>query len=215
MSEMADGDCSRFARNGARVVVAGQCGVVPEDIVCAQQVHGCRIARALEHDRGRGSRHGLEPFPETDAVITSVKGLPLAVSVADCVPVLLFNPVAETAGIVHAGRQGTFENIAAKTVAEMTRLASSPRDVFAVIGPSAGPCCYEVSAEMAEDWARRDLPRQGRHLDLWAANAFQLVAAGVPASHIEIAGICTVCGGRFFSYRRGDNTLRNMAILSM
>jgi hypothetical protein len=81
------------------------------------------------------------------------------------------------------------------------------------VGPGIGPCCYEVSAEMADAWRRSGLPARGRRLDLWETNRWQLVRAGVPAGQVRVAGVCTCCMEDFFSYRRGESTGRNMAVL--
>ena len=112
-----------------------------------------------------------EALPETDGLITNVPEVPLVILVADCVPLYLFDPVQRVAGLVHAGRQGTFDNIAGTAIANMrAAYGTHPRDVHAVIGPSAGPDAYEVSESMANDWRDAGLPANGRLLDLWRAN---------------------------------------------
>jgi len=88
-------------------------------------------------------------------------------------------------------------------------------DVHALIGPSAGPRQYEVSHEMAQDWQAHGLPSCGRLLDLWEANTVQLCRMGVPRSQVTRTEICTISDDRFFSYRRGDGTARNMAIFML
>jgi len=149
-------------------------------------------------------------------MVTDVAGLPLAVFVADCVPVYLFDPQRRATGLVHAGREGTRQQVGPKALHVLTReFGSRPGDVHALIGPSAGPCCYEVSTAIAQDFARAGLPVRGRHLDLWQANARQLVAAGVPEEQVAISGMCTICDGRFHSYRRDGGSARNMALLAL
>jgi len=147
---------------------------------------------------------------------TDRPGLPLAVFVADCVPVYIFDPVRRAAALVHAGRAGTQQNITGAALAVLRRAyGTNPSDVHIHIGPSAGPCCYEVSVELARAFRGAGLPASGRRLDLWGANRLQAEAAGVPRAQVACSGICTICDGRFYSYRRGDGLSRNMALLML
>ena len=218
-SEKSDGDCCHrgdvpgvAAENRDRV--CGLCGVNARDLVCAQQVHGTVVACVGEQDRGRGTRPEGSAFPTTDGMVTNVPGLPLAVFVADCVPVYLFEARLRVGGLVHAGRAGTLLNIVGEAFTVLTRVyGTRAGDIHALIGPSAGPCCYEVTEEMAGAFERAGGIRQGRHLDLWETNALQLAAAGVPRSQISVTGCCTICSGRFYSYRSHDPDGRNMALM--
>jgi polyphenol oxidase len=211
ISDVSDGDCGfRSADPAARTRLCESCDIYVADLVCARQVHGNSVARAREEDRGR------EFFPETDGIVTDVASLPLVVAVADCVPVFVYDPVKQAVGIIHAGREGTLKNIVGAGVNTMrSSFGSEPRDLYAVIGPSAGPCCYEVDEAMTAACEARGVARRGRCLDLWQTNAIQLAAAGVSIGNIEITGICTICDGRFFSYRRGDGIARNMALIML
>jgi hypothetical protein len=149
-------------------------------------------------------------------MVTDVPGLPLAVLVADCVPIFLVDVRRRAAALIHAGREGTFRNISVAAAALLEReLGGRVSDVHAVLGPSAGPCCYEVSAEIAAAFTTAGLPSRGRNLDLWEANARQLHAAGIPRCQIAIAGVCTICDGRFHSHRRDADGARNMALLML
>ena len=147
-------------------------------------------------------------------MITRAPGLPLTITAADCVPVFLFDPTTQTAGLVHAGRKGTLGNICRAAVQALReRYAVMPRNLHAVLGPSAGPCCYEVSVEVAAAFAEAGLPTRGRRLDLWAANRRQLTAAGIPPGNITLIPRCTICDGAFFSYRAQNTAKRNLALL--
>ena len=158
----------------------------------------------------------MPAFPETDGLVTNVPALPLVISIADCVPVLILDPVHNAIGLVHAGRAGT-ENSIAYAALEKMRDAFGTRahDVRAVIGPSAGPDIYEVSDEMAGEFAALGFPVRGRCIDLWEANAKQLETFGVPRAQIEITGICTITSGRFHSHRAHNNGKRNIALLML
>ncbi len=216
MSDLTDGDCRLSTDEGvaARRRFCDACGIPFEHVTVGKQVHGARIAVVDEGDRGRGHQGFHAAFSDTDGLITNVAGLPLGISIADCVPVFLFDPECGAIGLVHAGRVGTMSKIAAAAVIEMQRAYKScPEHIHAVIGPSAGPESYEVSEEIAEEFRVSGLPAKGRMLDLWEANALQLAGCGVPRSNIAISGLCTIASGRFHSHRAHANGARNLAVL--
>lgn len=199
MSDKSDGDC---VEAGARRTFCETLGIAHERLALLKQVHGDRVIQA-------GSA-----ILEGDGHVTADRTLAIGVLIADCVPVFLFDPVSRSVGVVHAGRAGTYSGIVGKAVATLEEsLGVKASDLHALIGPSAGPCCYEVSEEIAQDFLERDLPAKGRHLDLWQANALQLEGSGVPSSQTEAVGICTICDGRFHSQRRNPDGQRNLAIL--
>lgn len=215
-SEKRDGNLGvSGARDAAavldsRVAFCRVCGVTDGDLVTAHQVHGNRVLCVGEGGR---AAVGVE---EADALVTGVPGLPLGIFVADCVPVYLAACGKRAAGLVHAGRRGILSHIIERTLETFEReLGVCPSDVHALIGPSAGPCCYEVSPEIAGDFARAGLAFRGRYVDLWGSCRAQLSAAGVPSGQIAVAGWCTICDPRFFSYRREAAAERNMALLML
>ena len=206
ISEMSDGDCGEWA---VRAAFCGRLGIDAGNLVTGREVHGAEVAIAGEGDRDRC-------FAATDGLLTDVSGLPLAVFVADCVPVYLVDPVRRAVGLVHSGREGVRQGISGTAVRAMVdRLGCHAEDIHGVIGPSAGPCCYEVSEAMAEQFRGLGLPTEGRRLNLWEGTAFQLSWAGVPRDQIEVSEICTICGGRFFSYRREGGSRRNLALICL
>jgi YfiH family protein len=147
-------------------------------------------------------------------MITQEKGVFLAAMGADCALVLLYDPAAGAVGIVHAGWRGTVLGIVEQGVRKMRReFGCDPAKIIAGIGPSIGPCCYEVGNDVKEAaLAGRGIeevsPRAGKlFFDLRKANVDQLLAQGVPRGNIEVADICTSCAhDRFFSYRRDGPT---------
>ncbi len=222
MSDKMDGDCGMKGRDDAAAVFHAregfcrQCGVDAGALVCARQVHGRRVLPVGESDRGRGARDWETALDAVDGLVTDVAGLPLGIAVADCVPVYLADRELRAVGILHAGRRGTLGNISGAGVEVLWQAYGvEPDQIHAVIGPSAGPCCYEVSAEVASVFAGAGLPVRRRHLDLWQANALQLQAAGVPARSIETSGICTICDERFHSYRATGTAARNLAVVML
>lgn len=218
MSEIIDGDCRLHHDLGieSRMRFFEGCGVDPTHVTTGKQTHSANVAVVTGEDRGRGGYGGLPAFPDTDGLVTNIPALPLVISIADCVPVLLLDPVRNAIGLVHAGRVGTENSIACVALEKMRDVfGTRAQNVHAIIGPSAGPDVYEVSEEMAGEFAARGFPVRNRCIDLWEANAQQLATFGVPRAQIEITGICTMTSGRFHSHRAHNNGKRNIAVLML
>jgi hypothetical protein len=159
-----------------------------------------------------------------DASATDRPGLLLAIQTADCAPILLVDPKKRAVAAIHAGWRGTLTRITQKAVGRMQlEFGSKPADLLAAIGPSIGPCCYEVAADFVTKFTAQfadaadyfDEPRSGEepnplqwlnmkppghqpppknvHLDLRKANRSQLVAAGLLAKNIYVSDLCTAC----------------------
>lgn len=137
---------------------------------------------------------------EGDALITGAPRVTLSVRTADCYPVLLADTRNRAVAAVHAGWRGSAARIVVEALAAMEEnFGTAPADVYAVIGPGIGVCCYQVGAEVASQFGRAEAGR----IDLAAANRSQLLAAGVPGDAIEILGGCTRCdAAQFHSFRR-------------
>lgn len=174
-----------------------------------------------------------EPLPAGnvfagDAVVTDARGVALMVLAADCVPVLVHDPVRGVIAAVHAGWRGTAGGITGNAVAAMRdAFGCAPEDLRAALGPAIGRCCYEVGPEVLAAVAAATplppetlwdaLPAGKGRLDLIAANIAQLEAAGVRPERIGAAGACTACRtDRFFSHRReGEPTGRGAAVIAL
>ena len=205
---------SNVLRN--RELLAKTMGFSVDDFVFAGQVHSDQIAIVGNAERGSGVWEADSCIHETDAMITNQAGICLMVLVADCVPVLLYDPKKRVIAAIHAGRKGTESLIVLKTVDRMKQqYGCSAKDILAGIGPSIGPCCYEVedkvagqfsqSLEQFEGLVLRQQEGHKPHLDLWKANQLQLLASGILPESIETAGICTQCNEQdYFSYRVGE-----------
>lgn len=147
-----------------------------------------------------------------DAIITNLPDIFVAVSTADCVPILLFDPKTNAVAAVHAGWKGTQSRILKNTVEAMTQnYGSNPADILAAIGPSISAEKYEVGNELVEAFQEADFDvkeifsfdYEKPHLDLWKANEIVLLESGIKKEHIEIASICTLTNDDlFFSARR-------------
>jgi polyphenol oxidase len=191
-------------------------GVAPEALFFPSQTHSNTVKRVAAGTRP-------EELQETDALITNVPGLCIAVMSADCVPVLLYDPKQKAVAAIHAGWRGTVTKILTETVEAMQRYYNTnPSDLIAGIGPSICPDVYEVGAEVLEaalqsfgtlDGLARPASDNGKgYFNLWEANRIQLTALGVKAEHIEVAGICTYTEhDAFFSARHSGNTAGRFA----
>lgn len=183
-----------------------------EDFVLSKQVHGDCIIQVTSADRGNGLIYP-QKFDGVDGFITNEKQLPLILFFADCVPLFFYDPVNHCIGLCHAGWKGTVQQIGPKTIEAMgTAFGSKPENILVGIGPSIGPCCYEVSEDVKKefDLSFNDViiasviqPHNDKYLiDLWKANEMSLLSCGVLTEHIEISGLCTQChSSTFFSHR--------------
>lgn len=168
------------------------------------QVHGAETVIATE------ARPDQRWLAQADAILTERPNLPLSMRFADCVPVLLYDPVHPAIGLVHAGWRGTMIDVVGTALQKMsTAFGTHPADVQAGIGPSIGPECYQVGTEVVEAARSAFGELEGlvhyaadgsAYLDLWAANRKALERAGV--EQIEVSGLCTACHtDEFFSHR--------------
>lgn len=175
---------------------------------CAQ-VHGTVLARVTEEEAGRGALELGTTIPGTDGLLTDCRDLPLMLFYADCTPVLLVDTESPAIAVLHAGWRGSVGRIAQKGVQAMHQwYGTRPEAILAGIGPSIGPCCYEVDEKVrnrASGFEGCFNPHGTGHylLNLWELNRQQLVEAGVRPEHISVAGICTSCRNEaYFSYRK-------------
>jgi hypothetical protein len=183
------------------------------ELVFMRQVHG-RSVRVID------DRPVAEPAAplEADALVTDRRGKFLAVQVADCQPVLMYDPVQRVVANVHCGWRGSVTGVLGRTLDVLKAgFGCAARNLLAGIGPSLGPCCAEFVNYRHEIpralWGYR---RDTVHFDFWAMSRDQLSAAGVPEDQIEISRLCTRCNpGRFFSYRAEKRTGRFPAVIGL
>lgn len=181
---------------------------IPEcRIVVPRQVHSVHIEEVTEENR-------VDLFGGTDALITKLEGVCIGVSTADCVPLLFHDTRTDAIAAAHAGWRGTVARIGVLTLKAMQdAYGTRPEDVACVVGPSIGPEAFEVGEEVYEAFAEAGFPMNDIafrhpetrkwHIDLWQANAWQLLQAGVQEKGIQVSGLCTYTNNaRFFSARR-------------
>lgn len=163
----------------------------------SHQVHGDKILNVLQPGRYEGY----------DALITSIAGIQLAVTIADCTPVLIYDPVKNAVAAIHAGWKGTAQNIVLKTVQAMQdEFKTEPEDCFAYIGTCIDECSFEVGEEVAVNFQtkhkRWDSAINKFFVDLKLANKDQLLEAGLRSESIEVSAYSTVLNNDdYFSYR--------------
>ena len=204
-------------------------GAADLDLVPLKQIHS-DVIRVF-------SGPAAEPC-KGDASATNHPSLLLAIQTADCVPILLVDPKRRAVAAIHAGWRGTLARIAQKAVGQMQfEFGSKPSDLLAAIGPSIGPCCYEVAADFVTKFTAQfadaadyfDEPRSGEepnplqwlnmkppghqpppknvHLDLRKANRSQLVTAGLFVKNIYVSGLCTACHTNLLFSHRREGPL--------
>jgi YfiH family protein len=175
-----------------------------------RQVHGDQVIRVDDPATLQGDVQG-------DALTTDRVGVLITVSTADCVPILLFDPVRRVISAVHAGWRGTLLGIVKRAVSEMGRhFGSAPDDLMAAIGPAIGRCCFEVGPEVwrGVSSAHQDVvvvrkTDEKAMLDLPQLNAIQIEEVGLLPARIAICDRCTACAPElFYSYRREGKTGR-------
>jgi purine-nucleoside/S-methyl-5'-thioadenosine phosphorylase / adenosine deaminase len=200
LARLVQDDPTHVSENRTRFAKA--LGTAPDRFIDSRQVHADQV---LVVDAGY--RAG-DAVPDADVQITDQPGWLLNLRFADCVPILLADPRRGAVAVIHAGWRGTRMRAATTAVRALAeRYGCVPRDLLAGIGPSIGPCCYEVGEEVASQFS--DLPfgvlrgfHARPHLDLWALNRAALETAGLPPERIELAAICTRCHqDLFFSHR--------------
>jgi YfiH family protein len=184
---------------------AGRFGVGLDAVVFAEQVHGAAVTVVGNDDGGRGATSLEDAVAATDVLVTTSRGVTLAILVADCVPIALVDPEARVLAAAHAGWRGTAAGAADAAVGAMNRLGARAERTVAFLGPAVHPDRYQVGDEVAHALcpygpdpavARPDGP--GHWLvDLTEANRRRLVAAGLDPGRIVCVGTSTADPGYF------------------
>lgn len=209
-----------------RKIVCRALGVETDNIVAARQVHSGNIALVGPRHAGRGAFSYNTALPDTDGLITNRPGLLLSTFYADCVPIFILDPVKKVIALAHAGWKGTLARIGAETVNKMAAaFGTEPADCLVGIGPSVGPCCYEVDEPLIRlvrdefDWwpdILEHTKNDRAKLDLWTANSKIMSGAGIKPDNVEIAHICTCCSQHLlFSYRGSRGVTGRMGAFLM
>lgn len=186
-----------------RVLLSGKLGFEEEKTIYMNQIHSKEVKIINKN-------HDYQTILSCDGVVTNQKQTPLTVMVADCIPILFFDPINNAVGAVHAGRAGVFKNIIKETIESFnSEFKTNAKDLLVGIGPSIGSCCYEVGKEIADEAIVLGLDyaislKNGRYfLDNTKIAKKQLSECGIKKENIEELGFCTGCNtDKFYSYRK-------------
>lgn len=200
--------------------IAAILGTDINKFVLSAQTHTDNIVCLTPRDAGMGmTRKGFE---NVDGLITDCVGMTLVTFFADCVPLFFLDPVKGVIGLAHSGWKGTEKRIGEKMVYNMMHgYGCNPVNILAAIGPSAGPCCYEVSDDVGlrlmrtgntGDCVRYNPETKKLHADLWRINYNILTGAGLLDENITVAGECTICNPMlYYSARVQGNERGSLA----
>lgn len=206
--------------------VAKVLGIESKDFVFSMQTHTTNIQKVGAADAGRGLTKDLG-ISDIDGMITNEPGIVLSTFYADCVPLYFVDPVNKAIGLCHSGWRGTVGRIGKNLIEMMTKeYGTNPSDLITAIGPSICQDCYEVSADVAEEFEREfgaseklenkenllyKKPNDKYQLNLWEANRIVLEEAGVKSEHINMPYVCTCCNPSvFFSHRASNGKRGNL-----
>ena len=181
-------------------------------LVHMNQIHGDKIISINRN-------HDFKETPTCDALITQEKQTPLMVMVADCIPILLYDPIQKVIAVVHAGRAGVFTNILSKTIKKMkNEYECETKDIIVALGPSIHQCCYEVGSEVKHEAEEIGLEyaiktdNDHYYLDLISIVQQELSELRIKKNNIETSEYCTTCNtDTFYSYRAEKNSCGRFA----
>jgi len=205
--DMGD-DAEASVRN--RELLLRRLGFAPDRLAVQEQVHSATVTEVTES--------GL--VPASDAMFTVTPGLALGIKTADCVPVLLASPHNHLVAAAHAGWKGCTNGLLPALLERLNSEGIPMDELYAWIGPAAGPDHYEVSDDIAAQFPDECVLRtddQKPRVDLQRTCRLQLLSAGIPGEQIETSSYCTMCHpALFYSYRReGERAGRMLAIIGM
>lgn len=196
-----------------RALLASIPGISVKNFAICKQIHGDDVVVLNQNLIDMKASTYFSNIAEADAMITNIPGICIMILIADCVPILICDASKKAIGITHAGWRGTVKQIVNKSVENMVdEYNSNPKDIIAGIGPSIGPCCYEVGPEVITEFEKTmngtndivtNRTDNGKgYLNLRLANKKQLLQAGVLEGNIDMADLCTFCHpDLFYSYR--------------
>jgi len=199
-----------------RATFLAKLGIPCDRVVSAGLVHGAKAYRATFDDDGN-------IVPGTDALFANERDLFLSITIADCLPLFLFDPETKTFGLVHAGWRGLVAGIIPKTIHAMARECGvRAENLLVAIGPGIGACHFEVKNDVAVQFAEFPdaiLRHDGAaFIDLRTVAQTQLLGLGVKADHLEISAECTYdLEDKYFSWRRDKPAFKEtmMAVIGL
>jgi YfiH family protein len=208
ISNIKDGNLSyKYNKNDAilnREKLAKKLDINFDNIIYMDQTHGDNIETVKNRDK--------KYFINTDAIITNIKNIALLVTVADCIPISIYDKVNHCIGVVHSGRDGTYCKIIQKTIQKMVIEYGTILDnIIVYFGPSIGECCYEVGSDISNTFDNKfkNSKTDNNHLNLQEINKQIIIKMGIKPKNIVISNICTSCNNKeYFSYRKNRDSSR-------
>lgn len=208
--------------------IAEAIGTDCQNMVLSRQTHTANVRVVTEEDKGKGILRERD-YTDVDGLVTNVPGICLVTSYADCVPLYFVDPVKKVIGLSHSGWRGTVGKIGKETVRVMKeRFGCDPSDILAAVGPSICQECYEVSADVIEQFKKAFDEKEweslfykktnGKYqLDLWKANEVVFLESGISREHIAVTNVCTHCNSKIlYSHREtGDKRGNLCAFLAL
>jgi hypothetical protein len=193
-------------------------------LISSIQVHKDRTLCLKQKPKHKESKAPGVCYKGFDSIITDQNGITIMIRIADCVPVILYDPKSKVLAVVHAGWKGTLSEITIKTIHQMKKqFGCFPADIKAGIGPAIGKCCFSVNREVAEKFTEKlegseyfvSQNNSSSYIDLKKANRIQMILAGLKEKNIEISELCTSCSSDiFFSHRREKGRTGRFALLA-
>ena len=202
--------------------------VEKEAFVCSDQTHTTNVLRVGRKDCGNGLTRP-KAYRDVDGLITNEPKVVLSTFFADCVPLYFVDPVHKAIGLSHSGWRGTVGRMGEKTLWKMKEeFQTNAKDVLAAIGPSICQECYEISGDVAKEFAKEfkghereilspfseetDMADTDKfHLDLWKCNEIVLTEAGILPQHLAVTNVCTCCNANvLFSHRASQGKRGNL-----
>ena len=187
-----------------RKLVCRSFGIPEENLIAGHQIHSKYVV--VINDKILGSHKAYEDIENVDAFVTDKPGVALMIKAADCQSILMFDPVQKVVAAAHAGWKGLAQDISGEALKVMKKhFKVKPENVMVAVSPSLGPCCaFFSNPEKELPPSFKPYIAYNKTVDLWQFSIDQLKKHGVQAKHIELARVCTMCGGgdKFYSFRR-------------
>lgn len=198
-------------------------GICPKGLFGGLQTHSKNIEAIVDISQGEANQLGRF-FPETDGLVTNLKGVALFTTYADCTPIILFDPVKKVHGNVHSGWRGTLQKIGKQAVEKMIKdYSSNPADIIAIIGPSIGKDDFEVELDVMEQFQdafdfHKDIIKKKDAvkylIDIQETNKRILLESGINEENISVIELSTKSNPMFHSYRRDGNKFGLMGCIT-
>lgn len=195
-------------------LISKSIGIDSKSIVISKQLHNTNIRKVTLDDMGKGLYKEVD-YNDIDGLITNIPGISLVTIYADCVPIYLIDVKCKAIGLVHSGWKGTVKHISSLAINKMKQeYGTNPEDLVAVIGPSICKDCYEISEDVAKEFKSSFIDNKynintltkkqnGKYqCDLWNANKYVLLEAGVLPKNIHLSNVCTSCNSNIFHSHR-------------